>query len=139
MRDFMNLPIHPCNPRPRRRGRAHPRGRSRLRDFRLLRSREPQGCDEPTFWSPSRVKQSREPCAYAVAMGRLYAATGEGIARLDEVGDAWTVELSLPGSGAQCLAVDPDDPDSVYAGLRKGGVRRTVDGGRTSVDCRLPD
>ena len=47
--------------------------------------------------------------------------------------------LSLPGSGAQCLAADPTDPDIVYAGLREGGVRRTVDGGRTWVDCRLPE
>jgi hypothetical protein len=69
---------------------------------------------------------------------RLYAATGDGIARLDESGDAWSVELSLPGSGAQCLAVDPTDPDTVYAGLREGGVRRTNDGGRTWVDCELP-
>ena len=56
-------------------------------------------------------------------MARLYAATGDGIARLDESGEAWTVELSLSGSGAQCLAVDPADPDTVYAGLREGGVR----------------
>jgi hypothetical protein len=27
----------------------------------------------------------------------------------------------------------------VYAGLREGGVRRTQDGGRTWVDCRLPE
>ena len=72
-------------------------------------------------------------------MARLYAATGDGIARLDESGEAWTVELFLPGSGAQCLAVDPDDPDTVYAGLREGGVRRTVDGGRSWVDCALPE
>src|SRR6266536_62900 len=69
---------------------------------------------------------------------RLYAATGNAIARLDEVGGEWTVELSLPGSGAQCLAVDPADPETVYAGLRESGVRRTRDGGRTWVDCRLP-
>src|SRR5512132_1046884 len=72
-------------------------------------------------------------------MPRLYAATGDGIARLEQSGEAWTVELSLAGSGAQCLAVDPDDPDTVYAGLREGGVRRTVDGGRTWVDCALPE
>jgi hypothetical protein len=42
-------------------------------------------------------------------MARLYAATGDGIARLDEAGDVWTVELSLPASGAHCLAVDPTD------------------------------
>jgi hypothetical protein len=71
-------------------------------------------------------------------MARLYAATGDAIARLDE-GEIWTVELSLSGCGAQCLAVDPADPETVYAGLREGGVRRSVDGGRTWVDCRLPE
>ena len=69
---------------------------------------------------------------------RLYAATGDSIARLDEAGDGWTVELSLTGGGAQCLAVDPADPDRVYAGLREGGVRRTDDGGRTWVDRSPP-
>jgi len=69
----------------------------------------------------------------------LYAATGDEIARLDEVGDAWTVESSLPGSGVQCLAVDPEDPHTVFVGLRKGGVRRSVDGGRNWTDCELPE
>ena len=72
-------------------------------------------------------------------MARLYAATGDGFARLDEAGEAWTVELSLSASGAQCLAVDPADPDTVYAGLREGGVRRSVDGGRSWFDCGLPE
>ena len=72
-------------------------------------------------------------------MARLYAATGDGLARLDEAADAWTVELSLAGSGAQCLAVDPADPDTVFAGLREGGVRRSVDGGRRWIDCELPE
>jgi len=72
-------------------------------------------------------------------MVRLYAATGDGIAQLDESGQGWTVELSLAGSGAQCLAVDPNDPETVFAGLREGGVRRTVDGGASWVDCALPE
>src|SRR6266536_3211827 len=72
-------------------------------------------------------------------MARLYAAAGDAIARLDEAGGGWTAGLSLQGSGAQCLAVDPADPDTVYAGLRNGGVRRTADGGRTWVDCGLPE
>jgi photosystem II stability/assembly factor-like uncharacterized protein len=71
-------------------------------------------------------------------MARLYAATGNAIARLDEADGGWTAEVSLPASGAQCLAVDPADPDTVYAGLREGGVRRTKDGGRTWADCALP-
>jgi photosystem II stability/assembly factor-like uncharacterized protein len=69
---------------------------------------------------------------------RLYAATGDGIARLDEAGGEWTVAVSLSGSGAQCLAVDPRNPERVYAGLRAGGVRRTDDAGCTWVDCSFP-
>jgi photosystem II stability/assembly factor-like uncharacterized protein len=71
-------------------------------------------------------------------MTRLYAATGDGIARLDQAGGAWEVQLSLGGSEAQCLALDPADSETVYAGLREGGVRRTTDGGRTWADCALP-
>jgi photosystem II stability/assembly factor-like uncharacterized protein len=70
---------------------------------------------------------------------RLYAATGDAIARLDGADGEFEVELSLQGSGAQCLALDPSDPDAVYAGLREGGVRRTQDGGRTWTDCALPE
>jgi len=72
-------------------------------------------------------------------MTRLYAATGDGIARLDESGGAWSVALSLPGSGAQCLALDPADPETLYAGLREGGVRRSEDAGRIWIDCVLPE
>jgi photosystem II stability/assembly factor-like uncharacterized protein len=71
-------------------------------------------------------------------VARLYASTGDGIARLDQSGGAWKITLSLSGSGAQCLAVDARDADVVYAGLREGGVQRTGDGGRTWVDCALP-
>jgi hypothetical protein len=42
-------------------------------------------------------------------MVRFYAATGNGFARLDDRNGDWAVELSLNGSGAQCLAVDPHD------------------------------
>src|SRR4051812_48575979 len=70
---------------------------------------------------------------------RLYAATGDAIARLTEGDGEWRVELSLPGSGAQCLAVDPNDPETVYAGLVEGGVQRSADGGGTWSDCDLPE
>src|SRR5262245_1561368 len=74
-----------------------------------------------------------------VGVARLYAATGDAIARLEENGGAWSVELSLAGSEAQCLAVDPADPEAVYAGLRDGGVQRSADGGRSWTDCGLPE
>ena len=69
-------------------------------------------------------------------MARLYGATGEGVVRIDEAEDGWVVRLFLSGSGAQCLAVDGE---TVYAGLRAGGVRRSVDAGRSWVDCGLPE
>jgi hypothetical protein len=72
-------------------------------------------------------------------VSRLYAATGGSFARLEEAGEAWTVELSLSGCGAQCLAVDPADADTVFVGLREGGLRRSVDGGRSWIDCELPE
>ena len=68
---------------------------------------------------------------------RLYAATGTSFARLDETPDGWTVEPSLRESTAQCLALDPDDPDVVYVGLGAGGVRKTTDGARTWMDLGL--
>jgi hypothetical protein len=72
-------------------------------------------------------------------MARLYCATGDGVVRLDEVGDGWRVTTSLAGSGAQCLAVDPADPETVFVGLREGGVRRSVDGGGSWVESGLPE
>jgi photosystem II stability/assembly factor-like uncharacterized protein len=71
-------------------------------------------------------------------MARLYAATGDAIARLEQEDGRWRTTLSLTGSGAQCLALDPADGDVVYAGLREGGVQRTTDRGASWVDCALP-
>jgi photosystem II stability/assembly factor-like uncharacterized protein len=68
---------------------------------------------------------------------RFFAATGTSVARLEPMAERWTVEHVLPESGAQCLALDPADPGTVYVGLGADGVRKTVDGGRTWVDCGL--
>jgi photosystem II stability/assembly factor-like uncharacterized protein len=70
---------------------------------------------------------------------RLYAATGDAVARVDESNGAWSTALSLQAAGAQCLGVDPGSPDTVYVGLRAGGVRSTPDAGRTWLDCGLHD
>jgi photosystem II stability/assembly factor-like uncharacterized protein len=72
-------------------------------------------------------------------MARLYAATGDGVSALVENGGEWAAERLLHERGAGCLAVDPADPDTVYAGLREGGVRRSRDGGGSWVDCHLPE
>ncbi|MGH3146011.1 MAG: WD40/YVTN/BNR-like repeat-containing protein [Rubrobacter sp.] len=57
-------------------------------------------------------------------MIRLYAAGG-AVAVVEN----GTIELALEGRGAQCLAVDPRDPDVVYAGTSAEGMYRSRDGG----------
>ena len=69
---------------------------------------------------------------------RLLAATGDAVVRLDERDGGWTVERSLDGSAAQCLALDPRDGETVYAGLNGGGLRRSSDGTRSWHDVALP-
>jgi hypothetical protein len=73
------------------------------------------------------------------AMTRLYATTGMSFARLDEMPEGWTVEPALADSGAQCLAVDPADGETVYLGSANGGVRKTTDGGRTWAEQGLDE
>jgi photosystem II stability/assembly factor-like uncharacterized protein len=73
-----------------------------------------------------------------VRAARLYATTGKSVARLDEADEMWSVDLSLVGNPALCLAVDPRDRDTVYVGLGDDGVRKTTDGGRTWVEAGLP-
>ena len=71
---------------------------------------------------------------------RLFATTGEVLARLDSV-DGATVQTSvvlghehLPReggivNGVMCVAVDPHDPQRVFVGTFDRGVYRTRDGG----------
>jgi photosystem II stability/assembly factor-like uncharacterized protein len=67
----------------------------------------------------------------------LYAATGDAVARVTLGGAATAeAEVGLPGRGACCLAVDPRDPDRVYAGTFDDGIRVSDDGGAT---WREPD
>lgn len=72
-------------------------------------------------------------------MPRLWAATGDGVVRIDDAGAEWVVTRVLDMAGAQCVAADPTDADVAYAGLREGGVRRTRDAGGSWEVCRLPD
>ena len=59
-------------------------------------------------------------------MNRLYAAA-EGAVTIVENG---RVELTLEGRGARCLAVDPEDPDTLYVGTSDEGLFKSSDGGR---------
>lgn len=62
----------------------------------------------------------------------LFAATGDAVARVSSTdGRRFDTRLSLAGSGAQCVAVDPSGPRRVYVGSFDDGVYRTLDGGAT--------
>src|ERR687894_581625 len=65
-------------------------------------------------------------------MTRLYAA---GLSAVAVVEDG-RVELTLEGRGARCVAVDPEDPDTLYVGTSDEGLFRSADGGETWQDQR---
>jgi photosystem II stability/assembly factor-like uncharacterized protein len=71
-------------------------------------------------------------------MTELFAATGDGVARLKREGPEATVSLTLTGSGVQCLALDPRHPGTIYAGSRGQGVFKSIDGGGTWKNMELP-
>jgi photosystem II stability/assembly factor-like uncharacterized protein len=61
---------------------------------------------------------------------RLFATTGGAVVRLDsQDGTTFDITYALEGSGAQCVAVDPHDPQRVYIGTLDDGIYRTADGG----------
>ncbi|MGH2534967.1 MAG: WD40/YVTN/BNR-like repeat-containing protein [Thermomicrobiales bacterium] len=62
---------------------------------------------------------------------RLFAATGDAVARIDSAdGEQFDVTLSLEGGGVQCVAGDPDNPNRVFAGTFDDGLYRSLDAGK---------
>jgi photosystem II stability/assembly factor-like uncharacterized protein len=63
----------------------------------------------------------------------LLATTGHGVARATarQIDGPWSVETSLADQNVRCLAADPLNPDTVYAGTQGGGVLRSDDAGQT--------
>ncbi len=61
--------------------------------------------------------------------GRIAYALGPGIARTHDGGATWSVDPFAPVASHGGLAVDPTDPDIVYAADATAGVRRSGDGG----------
>ncbi len=71
-------------------------------------------------------------------MTELFVATGDGFARITQNGDEWSAELTLKGSGVQCLALDLHHPGTLYAGSRGKGVWKSSDNGMHWQDMQLP-
>jgi hypothetical protein len=60
---------------------------------------------------------------------KLVIATGDSIAIVEELGETWHVRLALEGSGSQCVAIDPHDSQTIYAGAWGEGIWKSSDGG----------
>jgi photosystem II stability/assembly factor-like uncharacterized protein len=58
---------------------------------------------------------------------RLYVAGGSAVSVIED----GRVETGLDGRGARCLALDPQDPDTLYAGTTDEGIFKSEDGGGT--------
>jgi photosystem II stability/assembly factor-like uncharacterized protein len=71
-------------------------------------------------------------------MTELFVTTGDGFARIIQDGDAWSVTSALPGSKAQCLALDPHYLGTIYAGSFGNGVWKSTDSGATWQDLHFP-
>ncbi len=59
----------------------------------------------------------------------IYLGTDSGLGRVTIAEQEWTVELLWAGHRIHALAIDPARPDMLYAGLSRGGVYRSGDGG----------
>ena len=59
------------------------------------------------------------------AMSRLYAAGANAVVVIED----GRVETALDGRGARCVAVDPEDQDTLYVGTSDKGLFKSEDGG----------
>jgi photosystem II stability/assembly factor-like uncharacterized protein len=104
----------------------------------LAPSRGPGGVflsvDRGVHW---RVRSAGLRSAYIGALavlpsdGRFAYALGPGLAKTSDGGETWSADPFAPVAGGGGLAVDPTDPNVVYAADAVAGVRRSSDAGAT--------
>ena len=82
---------------------------------------------------PRGSKDESDCCALASdpqRPGVIYAGLNNGVYRSDDAGKHfYRLESPLNAFGVWSLAIDPVDPDIVFAGCRPGAIFRTRDGG----------
>lgn len=70
----------------------------------------------------------------------LYAVSGPGIYETSNSGADWNLVLSLPLNQASDIAIEPENPTTLYVATQGGGIYKTTDGGTTwtSVNTGIP-
>jgi photosystem II stability/assembly factor-like uncharacterized protein len=64
-------------------------------------------------------------------MTTLYVAMEDALLVARARSGGWTAEYHLEGKTLECAAIDPIDPERIYAGTEDEGLWRTANGGRT--------
>ncbi len=116
-----------------------------------------KGLQETRHISRIQVHPRDPDVAYVAAVGNLWKESPErGVYKTIDGGDTWQLVLYLdPNTGAIDLAMDPSDPNTLFAAMysrrrtawgfngggRGSGLYRTVDGGAnwTRLDHGLPE
>ncbi len=72
------------------------------------------------------------------AVGYLSSGSmATGIFRSSDGGDTWTALSNVPDGQIPPLAIDPQDPSTIYAGSPNSGMYKSTDGGKTWVHSSL--
>jgi photosystem II stability/assembly factor-like uncharacterized protein len=79
---------------------------------------------------------SRTECVTVTDGTVLVGTFEEGLQRSTDDGESWTRADGIEQDAVTSLAVDPEDPETVYAGTEPSRVYRSTDGGQTFE--RLP-
>ena len=93
-------------------------------------------------WGPASAGLTSASVSAITGSGQQwFAATTEaGVFRSADQGDSWTqASNGLTTLDVRSLAIDPADPDTIYAGTRFGGIFKTTDGGNqwTAINIGL--
>jgi photosystem II stability/assembly factor-like uncharacterized protein len=65
----------------------------------------------------------------------LYTSTGDKIWKSTDGGASWTASSSgLTNSHVECLDIDPNNSQVIYAGTYQGGIWKSSDGGASWAD-----
>jgi photosystem II stability/assembly factor-like uncharacterized protein len=91
---------------------------------------EPQASTWTRTGGPTNVETSTMALAIdPIDPSTIFRAGVDGVFKSTNGGGTWTKTGPLPGVGVRSLAIDPGDPQTLYAGMWGDNVWKTVNGG----------